>query len=154
MKKLLVASLSLAILSAPVLADVKVDDPWVRATVAQQKATGAFMRLTASTPARLVEAASPAAGVVEIHEMKMDNQIMRMRRIEAVELPAGQAVTLAPGGHHVMLMDLLAPLSEGDEVALTLTVEYADGTRESIEVAAPVRSLAHRQSGGHGRHMR
>ncbi|AUN95095.1 copper chaperone PCu(A)C [Pseudazoarcus pumilus] len=154
MKKLFVASLSLAILSAPVLAGVQIEEPWVRATVAQQKASGAFMMLTASKDARLVGASSPAAGVVEIHEMKMESQIMRMRRIEAVDLPAGEVVTLAPGGHHVMLMDLVAPLSEGGEVALTLTIEYADGTRESLEVAAPVRSLSHRPSGGHGHHMR
>ncbi|MBA4743570.1 MAG: copper chaperone PCu(A)C [Azoarcus sp.] len=151
-KKFCIASL-LAILSAPVLADVQVDEPWVRATVAQQKASGAFMTLTASKDARLVEAASPVAGVVEIHEMKMENQIMRMRRVEAVELPAGEPVTLAPGGHHVMLLELGAPLSEGDEVALTLTVEYADGTRETIDVTAPVRPLTHRSPGGqHHRH--
>lgn len=128
--------------AAPVQGVVQVNDPWVRATVPQQRATGAFMILTAKSDARLVAAASPAAKVVEVHEMThgADN-VMRMRAIEGLDLPAGKPVELSSGGYHVMLIDLVKPVKEGDRVALTLTVELAGGKRESIEVQAIARAL-------------
>ncbi|NMG54058.1 copper chaperone PCu(A)C [Aromatoleum aromaticum] len=150
MKKTLVVSLFSTVLAGPVLAQVQVEDPWVRATVAQQKVTGAFMRLIAAQDARLISVDSPAAGKVEIHEMVMDNDVMKMRRVSAVELPAGQAVELKPGGHHVMLFDLKQPVRVGDTVPLTLVVESGSGKRESIEVAAPVRPLNPAGRGTHG----
>ena len=104
-------------------AQVTVTDPWVRGTVPEQKATGAFMRLTAPVDSRVVEARSPAAGTVEIHEMKMDNGVMRMRAVPALPLPANKAVDLVPGGYHVMLMGLKQPLKAGDSVPITLVVE-------------------------------
>jgi copper(I)-binding protein len=113
----------------------------VRATVAQQKATGAFMKINATQPSRLVEVKSPAAGVVELHEMRMENNVMRMRAVAGIELPAGKAVELKPGGYHVMLMDLKQQMKEGDTVPITLVVEGQDKKRESVEVNAPVRSL-------------
>lgn len=124
-----------------VMADVSVKEPWVRATVAQQTATGAFMQITAPRAARLVEARSPVAGVTEIHEMTMDNNVMRMRAIPGIDLPAGKAVELKPGGYHVMLMDLKAPITEGQEVPVTLVVEHADKKRETIELKATARAL-------------
>jgi periplasmic copper chaperone A len=118
-----------------------VSDPWVRATVPQQPATGAFMRLSAPKGAKLVEARSPAAATVEIHEMKMDGGTMQMRPVDAVDLPAGKTVELKPGGYHVMLMGLKKQLNEGDSVPLTLVVQGADGKRETVELKAPVRAL-------------
>jgi copper(I)-binding protein len=135
---------ALALLAAaalPALGQVKVTAPWVRGTVADQMATGAFMTLTASTAARLVGVGSPVAGVVEIHEMKLEGNVMRMRALEALDLPAGRAVDLKPGGYHVMLMDLRRPLKDGETVPLTLIIER-DGKREAIAVQAPVRALA------------
>jgi copper(I)-binding protein len=123
------------------LAQVTVTDPWVRGTVAEQKATGAFMRLTAPADTRVVEVRSPVAGTVEIHEMKLDNGVMRMRAVPALALPANQSVDLAPGGYHVMLMGLKQTLKPGDSVPLTLVVEGADKQRRNIEVNAPVRAL-------------
>lgn len=120
-------------------AQVKVDDPWVRATVAPQKATGAFMQLTADKPLKLVAASSPVAGMVEIHEMKMDDGVMKMRAVDALPLPAGQAVALKPGSYHVMLMGLKAPVKAGEVVPLTLIVEAADGKRTDVEVKAKAR---------------
>lgn len=125
-----------------VRAQVAVDAPWVRATVAQQPATGAFMRLTAARDARLVGARSPAAAQVEIHEMAMQGQTMRMRQIAALALPAGRAVALAPGGYHLMLIGLKQPLRVGETVALTLIVEDAAGQRSEQRVQAEVRPLA------------
>jgi len=123
----------------PAAAQVTVNDPWVRGTVAGQMASGAFMKLQSAKDARLIEAASPVAGVVEIHEMAMENNVMRMRAVKALNLPAGRAVELKPGGYHVMLMDLKQQLKEGEVVPVTLVVE-SGGKREAIEVKAPVRA--------------
>ncbi|HEX5739388.1 MAG TPA: copper chaperone PCu(A)C [Hydrogenophaga sp.] len=122
-------------------ATVTVKDAWVRATVAQQKATGAFMRLTAKADTRVIEARSPQAGVVEIHEMAMENDVMKMRAVPALELPAGKTVELKPGGYHVMMMDLKGPVKEGDLVSLTLVLEDKDGRRETLEIKAAARAL-------------
>lgn len=140
MQALLLAA-ALALSSSLANAQVTVKDAWVRATVVQQKATGAFMQISAARAARLVEARSPAAGIVEIHEMSMNNDVMRMRAVPGIDLPAGKAVELKPGGYHVMLMDLKAPIAEGQVVPVTLVVEYADKTRENIEVKAAARAL-------------
>ncbi|MYM26452.1 copper chaperone PCu(A)C [Duganella sp. FT135W] len=138
MKKLL----SLMLLAAlPALAQVTVSEPWVRATVAAQKATGAFMTLTSTQPVTLVGVSSPAAGVVEVHEMKMENDMMRMRQLPSLPLPAGQPVKLAPGGYHLMLLDLKQPLKDGDKVALTLEIEDAKKVRSTVVVDAPVKPL-------------
>ena len=138
---------ALALLIAAVTAQaqsaaVSVQDAWVRGTVAQQKASGAFMTLTSPVAGRLVGASSPVAGVTEIHEMRMDGQVMRMRAIDGLDLPAGQAVQLKPGGYHVMLMELKQPLKAGETVPITLVIERAGGAKESIRVDAPVRPLA------------
>ena len=135
--------LAAALAAAPAaLAQVAVSNPWVRGTVAGQKATGAFMQLKADADVSLVGASSPVAGIVEIHEMKMDAGVMRMSAIPALPLPAGKAVDLKPGGYHVMLLDLKQQLKAGDTVPVTLVVEGKDGKRETIEVKAPVKQLA------------
>jgi periplasmic copper chaperone A len=119
---------------------VKVDEPWVRATVAAQKATGAFMQLTAAKDAKVVAASSPVADMVEIHEMKMEDGVMKMRAVDALPLPAGQAVALKPGSYHVMLMGLKGPIKAGDTVPLTLTVEGGDKQRATVEIKAQARA--------------
>ncbi len=122
-------------------AQVTVKDPWVRATVSQQKATGAFMQLTSAQDTRLVEAKSPVAGVVEVHEMSMEKDVMKMRAIAGLDLPAGKTVELKPGGYHVMLMDLKQQMKDGDTVPLTLVVEGKDKKRSTVEVKATVKPL-------------
>lgn len=117
-------------------------DPWVRGTVAQQQASGLFVTLRSAQGGTLVAASTPAAGVVEIHEMSMEGDVMRMRALPGgLPLPAGQAVTLAPGGVHIMLMDLKQPLQPGDTVSVTLTIQGSDGRQETLQVQAPVRAL-------------
>ncbi|SDY86086.1 hypothetical protein SAMN04487939_10762 [Lysobacter sp. yr284] len=128
--------------AAPAPAAVAVEAPWVRATVARQPATGAFMRLTAARDLRLVGARSPAAEQVEVHEMAMQGQMMRMRQVAALDLPKGRAVALAPGGYHLMLIGLKQPLRAGESVALTLIFEDAAGQRSEQSVRAEVRPLA------------
>jgi copper(I)-binding protein len=118
-----------------------VKDAWVRGTVAQQKATGAFMQITSAQGGKLVSVQSPAAGVVEIHEMSMSGDVMKMHAIPGLDLPAGQPVELKPGSYHVMMMDLKQQLKAGDSVALTLVVEGKDGKRETLDIKVPVRAL-------------
>lgn len=135
-------SLALAAMALPALAQVQVSDAWARATVAGQKGTGAFMKLTAPEGATLVGAVSPVAGVVEIHEMAMEGNVMRMRALpKGLALPAGKAVELKPGGYHVMLMDLKQPLKEGETIPVTLTFVDKDGKKTTQEVKAPVKAL-------------
>jgi len=130
------------VLASSAFAQVTVKEPWVRGTVAEQKATGAFMQLTSAADAKLVEVRSPAAKIVEVHEMLMVENTMKMRAVQGgLELPAGKTVELKPGSYHVMLIDLKAPLKEGDTVPLTLVVQGKDGKKDTIEVKAPVRAL-------------
>ena len=133
---------ALALLSTTAFAQTTVTDAWVRGTVAQQKATGLFAQITSAQGGRLVSVSSPVAGVVEIHEMKMEGDVMRMRAVSDLALPAGKAVALKPGGYHVMLLDLKQALKAGDTVPVTLVVEGADKKRESIEIKAAVRTAA------------
>jgi copper(I)-binding protein len=124
------------------LAQVEVQGAWARATVPGQTAGGAFMTLTAKEGARLVGATSPAAGVVEVHEMAMDGNVMKMRAIPALELPAGRAVELKPGGYHVMLLDLKRPLAVGQKISLDLRLELPDRRQVTQTVSVEVRTTA------------
>lgn len=147
------AAAACALITLPALAQTTVKDPWVRGTVAQQMATGAFMTITAKGGGTLVAATSPVAGVVEIHEMTMDGTTMKMRALpKGLDLPAGKAVELKPGGYHVMLMDLKAPLKTGESVDIILVVEGKDGKRETILLKAPVKALGSAHAAGHGGH--
>jgi hypothetical protein len=138
----LAALAALACLTLAAQAQTTVKDPWVRGTVAGQKATGMFGQVSSVAGGKLVAASSPVAGLVEIHEMSMDGTTMKMRAIPALDLPPGKAVDLKPGGYHVMLMDLKQPLKAGETVPVTLVVEGAGGKRESVEVKAAVRAPA------------
>ncbi|MCY1374804.1 Copper chaperone PCu(A)C [compost metagenome] len=99
------------------------------------------MQLTATSDSRVVQATSPVAGVVEIHEMTMENDVMKMRAVPALTLPAGKAVELKPGSYHVMLLDLKTPVNAGDVVPVSLVVEGKDGLRQTIEIKATARAL-------------
>ena len=139
MKRTLVLIAVLAAFGAQAQTTVK--DPWIRGTVAQQKATGMFAQVTSTSGGKLVAASSPAAGVVEIHEMAMDGNVMKMRAVPGIDLPAGKTVDLKPGRYHVMLMDLKRELKAGETVPVTLVIEGADKKRETVEVKATVRAL-------------
>jgi copper(I)-binding protein len=118
-----------------------VADAWARGTVPQQQASGAFMRITSAEGGKLIGVSSPMAATVEVHEMKMDGGVMKMGAVPSLELPAGQAVELKPGGYHVMLMGLKQQLKAGDNVPLTLTIEGKGGQKETLQVTAPVKAL-------------
>ena len=133
----------------PAHAQVKVNDAWVRATVAQQKATGAFMQITAAQDSRLVEVRSPAATTVELHQMEMKDQVMKMRAVGSLDLPAGKLVELKPGGYHVMLIDLKAQVKDGDMIPITLVIENKNKKRETVEIKALAKPL---NQGGNAMH--
>ncbi|MDC8784731.1 copper chaperone PCu(A)C [Roseateles koreensis] len=139
------AGLGALLIAASAQAQVEVSQPWVRATVAQQKATGAFFKLTAKMDSRLVEVRSPVASEVEVHEMAMEGNTMKMRAVPALDLPAGKTIELKPGSYHVMLMGLKAPVNVGDSVPLTLVFEGKDKIRETVDIKAEAR-----QMGTHG----
>jgi copper(I)-binding protein len=145
------AALALAVATGPSPAAQSIDvkQPWIRGTVHGQKATGAFMEITSSVPARLVAAASPVAGAVEIHNMKMEGGVMRMFAVDGIQLPANRTVKLAPGGYHVMLLDLKRTLNAGERVPMKLTVELAGGKRETIELDVEVRTVSGAPKHGH-----
>ncbi|MBW8329529.1 MAG: copper chaperone PCu(A)C [Thiobacillus sp.] len=120
-------------------ANVSVTDAWARATMPGQKVSGAYMQLQSDVDARLIGASSPAVPRVEVHEMKMDGDVMRMREVQSVDLPKGKTVSLEPGGFHIMLMNLSKPIAAGDVIPLTLVVE-SGGKRQNVEVKAEARS--------------
>ncbi len=123
-------------------AQVDVKDAWVRTAVPGQSGTGAFMTITAKDGAKLVGASSPVAGVTEVHEMKMEGDVMRMRAVQALDLPAGKTVQLKPGGYHVMLMELKQALPKGATVPLTLTFKDAKGKESTVDLKLPVAAAA------------
>ena len=120
-------------------AHVSVTDAWARATVPGQKVSGAYLKIRADTDARLVGVSSPAVPRVEMHEMRMDGDVMRMREVRAIDLPKDRTVSLEPGGFHLMLMNLPKPVAAGEIIPLTLVVE-AGGKRQNVEVKAEARS--------------
>jgi periplasmic copper chaperone A len=137
--KLKAITVILALTGATLYAQtVEVKDAWVRTAVQGQMATGAFMKLTSKEGAKLVDASSPAAGIVEVHEMKMEGDVMKMRAVPALDLPAGKTVELKPGGYHVMMMDLKTALKKDSTVPLTLVFQNAKGVQSKVELMVPV----------------
>lgn len=112
-------------------AQVKTDDPWFRAFVAGQKASGAFIKLQSNKTSGVVEARSPVAGVVEIHEMAMDGGVMKMRAIPSLDLVAGKPVERKPCGYHVMPMAPKNQVKPGGEVPPTPVFEGSDGKKQA-----------------------
>lgn len=124
------------------ITEVAVKDAWIRTTVPGQTGTGAFMSITAKSDLRLVSASSPVAGIVEVHEMKMNGDVMQMRAVARLDLPAGKAVALSPGGLHIMLLDLKAALPKDVTVPLTLVFKDAKGVQHKVKLEIPVATAA------------
>lgn len=145
----LLPALCIALLSLPGVAGaVEIERAWARATVPAQMASGAYMTVTSATPARIVGVSTPVAGIAHVHRMSMQGTTMKMDAVDALELPAGKAVELAPGGYHVMLMDLKRPLKKGERFPLTLRIEGANKKVTEQTVSIEVRDAppaAHHQ---------
>lgn len=139
------AALAAAFSAAAHGAAIEVENAWARATVKGQTATGIFMKITARDGATLIGASSPAAGLMEVHEMKMEGDVMKMRALAGgLDLPAGKTVALTPGGgYHFMMMDLkTTPLAKGSTVPLTLVFRDARGVESKVELKVPVAFVA------------
>ncbi len=141
--------IALTITCAAQAQSIDVKDAWVRGTVPAQKTTGAFMEITAKSAVRLVGVASTVAGTVEIHNMTMQNGVMKMFRVEGIDVPAGKTIMLAPGGYHVMMMGLKQQMKPGDKVPLDLLIESADKKRETISLQVEVRDIAGKRAVAH-----
>ncbi|RVT98935.1 copper chaperone PCu(A)C [Rhodovarius crocodyli] len=120
---------------------VTVESPWTRAARAGGQGAG-FLTLRSAAGDRLLSASSPAANRVELHTHMRDGDVMRMRPVENIELPAGTAVTLQPGGNHLMFIGLKQPFEQGAQVPVTLVFERAG----SITVQLPVQGAGARHS--------
>lgn len=140
---LLAAALVLAPLSAfaadATVGPLQVEHPWARATAASARNGGAYLavRNTGAAGDRLVAASTTVAGRAELHTNIDDNGVMKMRHVPAIDVPAGGQAVLKPGGFHVMLMDLKAPLAEGQHFPLTLTFEKAGSVTVDVVVGKP-----------------
>lgn len=143
---LLLAATALALLTATTGAlahgytagDLRIGHPWARPTASGQSVGGGYLKLTSQGGAdRLLSATTPVAASVELHRMSMDGDVMRMRRVDAIEVPAGQTVELKPGGLHLMLMGLKQPLQLGEKVPLTLRFEKAGAVEVELKVEHP-----------------
>lgn len=126
---------------------LKIDNPWARATAPGAAVGGGYLTVhnTGAAADRLVGASSPAAERMELHEMSMEKDVMRMREVKALEVPAGGRLELKPGGYHLMFMQLKAPLKEGGKVPVTLRFEKAG----ELKVELSVQSMG-AGAGGHG----
>jgi len=143
--KSLVLAASLGAMPAPsaAVAQEKIDvtNAWARATVPGQKVGAVYMDIRSATHARLASASSPAAGRVELHNMTMQNGVMRMAPVDGITLPPGQSVSFAPGSYHVMLFDLKRELKQGSNLTVVLTIETPGKKRQTIEVKAEIRDV-------------
>jgi len=126
------------------LGALEIAHPWARATPPSAPAGGGFLKITntGTTPDRLISASSPGAEIVQVHEMKMDGSVMRMREVEkGLEIPPVGSVTLAPGGYHLMMMGLKAPFKQGASVPVTLVFEKAG--KIDVELAVEAMGASH-----------
>jgi periplasmic copper chaperone A len=149
-KVILLATLLFSIVASA--ADIEVKSAWVRGTVPAQMMSGAFMEITSKSGATLVGASTPVAEDAEVHEMRLEGGVMKMRAAPRLALPAGKAVTLKPGGYHIMLMGLKQQLKPGDTVPITLKTESANKKVDTVTVNAKVRELTESSDSMHHMH--
>jgi copper(I)-binding protein len=145
-RTLLAVAVALAAFTHPALAQkevqIQVEGAWVRATVPGQRGTGGFLKIRSTDPIRLIGVSSPVAGVAELHEMKLEDGVMRMRPLPGLDIPAGTPVELKPGGNHLMLMDLKQPLARGSSVPVTLHLRNSAGQISKLDLSVPVTDRA------------
>lgn len=147
LRQLAPAVAGVCFMTAAQAAEVSVQDVWLRQPAPGQSVAGVFLTIRSEQNAALVAASSPVAGSAQLHRMSMDNGVMRMRPVARIDLPAGQTVRLAPGGLHVMLLDLRRQLHAGERIPLALVVNEAGHHAQTLEVQAEVRDLGGQPAG-------
>jgi periplasmic copper chaperone A len=143
----------LTLSSAVVLAEHKfkvgqltIDHPYTRSTAPGQKVAGGFMKIeNKGTADQLISASSPVAGEMQLHTMAMDGNVMKMREVKSIDVPANGSVELKPGGLHLMFIDLKSPLKASESVPVKLKFQKAG----EVEVKMPVKDIS---GGGHLKH--
>ena len=130
------ALLLFALIASPAIAQITVTDAWTRATAPGTKIAAGYMTIknAGKTPDKLVAASSPAAEKVETHVTVKEGDIFRMREVKGYDIPAGGSFALKPGGAHLMLVNVKAPLKEGDKVPLVLRFERAGQVKTELQV--------------------
>jgi copper(I)-binding protein len=150
MKRILCAGLLAMLAVAPAYADeVKVSNAWTRATAPGQDSASVQLTLTSNKDATLIGVASGSAQSGEIHTMVMEGDVMKMRAIESLPLPAKTPVKLGEDGNHVMLIGLKNPLKAGRKLPFALTVKFADGKTAVLRILATIKPLATTSNAGH-----
>ena len=134
---------TLCLISLGTQAKTTADGAWARATVPGQNMGGAFITLTSDQDATLIGASSPVSEKMELHTMKMEGEKMVMAQVSSIPLPTNTQVELKPGSLHLMFMGLKQPLTEGQNIAITLKIKLSSGHVETLSIQAPVKSLAH-----------
>ena len=132
----LLASSLLSLAASASLAQVKVDQAWARPTVPGQQGGGGFLSITSPTGDRLIGGSTPLAERFELHTMAMKGNVMEMRQLDAIDLPAGKTVEFKPGGLHVMFIGLKQPLAIGSKVPVTLKFEKAGEVKVEFDVVS------------------
>lgn len=152
MKKLILAVLGAVLLVSSIgtafaqsKGDLEIEKPWARATPPGAAVGGGYLTIRNKGAAgdRLVGVSSPASARVEMHEMAMEKDVMRMREVKGVDVPAKKSVEFRPGGFHLMLMELKAPLRQGDKVQVTLRFEKAGEVKTELVVEDLASGIGH-----------
>ncbi len=142
MKKVLrLITLAALVTAGAADAQTTATDAWVRGTVALQTTTGLYVKLTSADGGQLVSVSTPLARLAQVHVMSMQGDMMTMREVPALDLPAGKTVSLDPKGAHIMLIDVKHTLTAGEIVPITLVIEGKDKKRETVLVHARVEAL-------------
>lgn len=129
------------------IGQLKIENPYARATAPGQKVAGGFMKIENKGAAdQLIAVSSPVAGEMQLHTMAMDGNVMKMREVKAIDVPANGSVELKPGGLHLMFMDIKSPLKAGEAVPVKLKFQKAG----EVEIKVPVREMG--SGSGHMKH--
>ena len=136
------------------LGNLVISHPWSRQSPMGADVSAGFFKITnnGTEDDRLVSATSEISPITQIHEMKMEGDVMKMRAIPSLDLPVGQTVELKPGGYHLMFMQLKAPLVAGSQIPVTLQFKNAQGQTLEHPVQVPIQALGQTTS-GHGHAM-
>ena len=131
-----IGAILLALAASAAWADIRVQQPYARATVPWQRAGGGYLQIenTGKVADRLLSVRADVSASAELHTMAMDGDVMRMREVDGIDVPPGQRVELKPGGMHIMFMGLKAPLKAGDSFPATLTFQKAGDVKVSVKV--------------------
>jgi periplasmic copper chaperone A len=130
-------------------AGVSVRNPWIRGMVPGQSTAVAYMTISSDTETQLIGGTTTFAETIEVHEMRMQDDIMRMRKLDKLDIKPGQPVVLGPSGYHLMLISPRKMLSTGDTIPVTLNFKNADGTLNQLNLAIPVKTIDNKESQQH-----